>query len=401
MSVVENSENKRSASVKAAAIAAMATLWMASATSSGAPILTLFGTGVAANDASGQPMAVLADGVTDTHYQLISAPGGVNVGAPFVTIQNGYPFQGVDQGVWSPDGGRSKWISPQANENSYNGGAPNDPAGTYVYQTTFDLSGLDPSTARISGYITADNSLFSLTLNGVDTGMPGAGLGGNSYFTINHGFGAGKNVLQFFVNNDPPRHADPSGLRVEMAGSASPLPNRLPLAITHVGGGRGSYLPAFAAVPPDINGFTVSGLIAGDLEDTVRIVLAYTGNALTADDFANEDGFVSYATYAELSAAEPWLGLDLGGAGFPNFPVGTEFLVLTKGATDGIASVDFAGQQVPAGVTLLRAAAIPEPSCLGIALLAVTRGLGRRARRSRSMARRRNPKSEWSTDASR
>lgn len=140
-------------------------------------------------------------------------------------------------------------------------------------------------------------------------------------------------------------------------------PNRQTLTIVPVGSGaRGSYLPAFANVVPGTTGFTVTGLADGDLDDTVRIVLAYSGTALTAGDFADEEGFAAYGSYASLLSSEGWVGADIGSDSFASLPTGTEFLVLTKAATDGSATVDFTDNEVPGGVTLMRVGAIPEPS---------------------------------------
>ena len=87
------------------------------------PILSLFNTGVATNDANGNPATLIGDGAPDPHYAITSSPDGSGQAA--VTIQGAYPF-----GYWKADSTTSKWISPHANENSVNGGAQANQVGS-------------------------------------------------------------------------------------------------------------------------------------------------------------------------------------------------------------------------------------------------------------------------------
>jgi virginiamycin B lyase len=189
-----------------------------------AVIATLYNTGV---DNSGN---VLGGGMTDPHYTLNAAPSPDSAGPAYVVLQNGFPFDGH----WLSDGALSKWIAPHANENDVDGGGTTEPVGTYVYETTFSLNGFIPSTASISGQYAADNTLEQVLINGADAGVPaGSSTDFSNFhsFTISSGFVSGLNTLDFVVENipqpDPSNNAhNPSGLRVEMTGTAQQIPDQ-------------------------------------------------------------------------------------------------------------------------------------------------------------------------------
>jgi hypothetical protein len=179
------------------------------------PIL-LFNTGV------GTP------GTVDPHYSQTSPTF-----APlFITTSRPGSY------VTAPAG--SQWISFQPN------GSANVPAGTFGITTTFDLTGLIPGTATISGDLAADN-FAEIFLNGVDTGigttMNNPGGGGRTGFeqllpfTISSGFVPGVNTLTFELTNDPDRGTNPSDLLVaNLTGTAS-VPEPSTLALLALGGG--------------------------------------------------------------------------------------------------------------------------------------------------------------------
>ncbi len=177
--------------------------------------------------------SLLPDGAIDPHYTLVSSPDpGFPGPNAFVAQQGGWVW-----GYWVPDSATSKWISPATNPS-----ATQYPlTGNYVYQTTFDLTGLDPSTAQISGIWTTDNAGVDIILNGTSLGYttPDAAFAhfdGTHYaFTILSGFVDGENILQFVVHNDgTPR--SPTGLRVELSGSADPeVPEPATLALAGLG----------------------------------------------------------------------------------------------------------------------------------------------------------------------
>jgi hypothetical protein len=127
-------------------------------------------------------------------------------GTAYVTIDSTLPVNWLDNTV------TSRWISPQT---GYPTGGPKDAPGAYVYTTTFDLTGLDHTTAILSFFAAADNQVTSVLLNGVSQGIAFNGLSAFSgEFTIDGDFIAGVNTLVFNTVNGNTINT-PSGLRVE------------------------------------------------------------------------------------------------------------------------------------------------------------------------------------------
>jgi Bacterial Ig domain len=176
-------------------------------TAPGNTIPSLFNTGV---DWTG---TILTEGtIGDPHYALVSLPSGTTE-IRVRTSVGGWPIP-----PYIGDDSLSAWIGPNS-DSSLDG-----PVGVFVYRTTFDLCGFDPSTAQIDGQSSSDNESVDILLNGVSIGN-GANpqeLAFQSWtpFTMSVGFVAGVNTLDFIVNND----GGPTALRVEMSGTASPLP---------------------------------------------------------------------------------------------------------------------------------------------------------------------------------
>ena len=167
-------------------------------------ILALFNTGV---DATG---AALAGGSVDPHYKLIVSPDATFTGPDAIVTSQ------IAEGYWVPQSATAKWIAPSANQ-SYPGATPCNAAGTYAYRTTFDLTGFDPATVLITGQWGADNSGTAVRLNGVSLGLTAASYAPLTAFTINTGFVAGTNTLEFELLD----LGCPSGLRVELSGVAA------------------------------------------------------------------------------------------------------------------------------------------------------------------------------------
>jgi hypothetical protein len=151
-------------------------------------------------------------GSAELHYSLEGLVSPAIVSAPH------------EQWVAAPAG--SAWIGPSA-------GTVHDPSGDYTYTLAFDLTGLDPSTAVISGLFSTDN-YSNVLLNGNSTGIS---TGRWSYlgltpFTISEGFTADLNILEFVVNNEvTSARPNPTGLLVaDITGSAAALPLPIPAA---------------------------------------------------------------------------------------------------------------------------------------------------------------------------
>ena len=148
----------------------------------------------------------LGDGASDPHYSIVS-PSGPGI----VVSQSNIP------GDWLSNSSSSRWIWQQFD------GQPTNV--TRTFRTTFDLTGLNPSTASIAGTWAADNFLDQILINGVSIGtIPNNPAGSNfisfSPFNINSGFQAGINTLDFVVRDA----GFISGFRVgEISGTAQPI----------------------------------------------------------------------------------------------------------------------------------------------------------------------------------
>ena len=201
---------------KAILLAALGFLTVAIAPTAQAATITLFNTGV---DSAGVP---LPNGSLESHYSLVSVPSGGTTGIKVLTSVGGFPV-----GPWIGDNSTSAWIGPNTSQ-------ANGLGGLYDYQTTFSLTGLDASTASIIGQWSSDNAGVQIFLNGVDIGPVGNPYGTSSNysfqqwatFSINSGFVSGLNKLDFFVTNGNGSEDTfgPTGLRVEMTGMASAVP---------------------------------------------------------------------------------------------------------------------------------------------------------------------------------
>jgi hypothetical protein len=183
-------------------------------------ITSLFNTGV---DETG---AVLPnDTIGDPHYSIISAPAGSTTETRIITSEGGFPI-----GPYIGDNTSSRWIVPN------NVGYLNVPIGTYTYRTTFDLTGFDINTASITGQWSTDNDGLDILINGTSLGYTNSSeFLTFSPFSISSGFVEGNNTLDFIVNNAEGTGENPTALRVELTGEASPVP--VPAAVWLFGSG--------------------------------------------------------------------------------------------------------------------------------------------------------------------
>lgn len=175
----------------------------------GTTIPGLFNTGVGDNG------DLLASGAVDPHWRLVQSADPAFPGPDAIVLNDtGFPIP-----PWVTNGPASKWIAPQASQ------AVGNLPGDYHYQITFNLTGLNPSTAVIVGHWTSDNLGTYLLINGVATGVTSDGNFGalGNAFTISNGFLPGLNTLEFVVNNAGPG-TNPTGLRVQLSGTADSYP---------------------------------------------------------------------------------------------------------------------------------------------------------------------------------
>jgi len=132
--------------------------------------------------------------VIDPHYQIISSPNNNSYG-PDAHVEDETVFP-IVSGPWYANSATSKWIAPEFN-------TVNSLGGDYAYQTTFDLTGLLPETATISGYWASDNAGGDILLNGQVVSSGNAQFGSLTQFVIPPGspFVDGLNTLEFRLNN--------------------------------------------------------------------------------------------------------------------------------------------------------------------------------------------------------
>jgi hypothetical protein len=208
-----------------------ATITLTPSTSTTAAI-AIFNTGVVSKG------TLASDGSADSHYKLITSSDSTYPGPnAFVVTSNVFPI-----GPWLADGPSSKWIAPRTDAGAGNA------QGSYTYRTTFDLTGFTPASASLTGQFAADNSAI-IKLNGVTVGAASTGFSTFTSFTISTGFVAGVNTLDFVVTNDP-WTPNPTGLRVEIAGTASPASTSSAIAVFNTGVSSPGVLAADSSADP-------------------------------------------------------------------------------------------------------------------------------------------------------
>jgi hypothetical protein len=175
-----------------------------------AAVTGLFNTGV---DQDGN---VLAYGTADSHYALIDPDNLTAYAVAHVS-------------PWANPGSSARWIAPTVFNQT-------DPAGWYIYELKFDISGVSASNVSVSGKWATDNS-GEIWLNGVKMAERGStdsafeGFKVPVAFDLASGFVSGENTLQFKVYNYPQATGNPTGLLVtDMSATVVPAPGAILLA---------------------------------------------------------------------------------------------------------------------------------------------------------------------------
>jgi hypothetical protein len=172
----------------------------------------LFNTGV---NSLGNPLAA---GAVDPHYTLISSDDPAFPGPNALVTDSPLP------GGWTPNTPTAQWISPNAEQTPLDNGGPGtgNSVGTYIYDLPFNMTGLDPTQASITGSWAVD-TIGLIYLNGAYVGLT-TNLGGSSTPTpfsvpIGSNFGPGVNHLDFVVINAA---AGSTGMIVQGIGGNAP-----------------------------------------------------------------------------------------------------------------------------------------------------------------------------------
>ena len=193
---------------------------------------------------------LLSGGSLDGNWTLVSDPSGsvttpatphVTNGCTLFVICLSFPFT-----AWTGDTLQSAWISPRATESGQS-----DPSGEYIYQQTFNLTGLDPNSVIITGKWTADNYGY-IVVNGVQVTLGTSGNIANvpqqfknyTNFTLNSSnanFLSGINTIQFDVFNTTAGSPNITGLDVDiLSATAQTAPE--PTSLACLGSGLGALV---------------------------------------------------------------------------------------------------------------------------------------------------------------
>jgi len=165
----------------------------------------------------------LANGAVDTNYSFASTGGTATGTGGYGVVANGggFPFP-----YWIANTATSQWLAPSANQaESYDPSAD----GTYTWTLKFDLTGYAASSASFSGQWAADNRgelFFNGSLVSQTSGFPGY-QGHSAWsptFSVNSGFNAGVNTLEFHVLNLGQNGGNPTGLRTEFMSNVTAVP---------------------------------------------------------------------------------------------------------------------------------------------------------------------------------
>ncbi|HEY2154298.1 MAG TPA: PEP-CTERM sorting domain-containing protein [Isosphaeraceae bacterium] len=166
--------------------------------------IPIFNTGV---DATGAQLPV---DVADPHWTVVAGPGITTLQQAVVTDTQLY---------YAPQDTNSRWIWVNTDGDA-GAGSP------YTFRLTFDLTGFDPNTAKLSGAWGVDNN-GQIQLNGEDPVGSGTFALTNSEennfevlhsFTITGGFVAGINTLDFLATDT----GNPGALKVtDLIGAAT------------------------------------------------------------------------------------------------------------------------------------------------------------------------------------
>ncbi|HKS89214.1 MAG TPA: hypothetical protein VJR70_07220 [Stellaceae bacterium] len=291
-------------------------------------------TGVAAGIAIQAPAQTLnifstgngstTDGYADPHWVFTNAAGVTsnalvanNFGVDFYDGRNG-------DGAWVPDTAASAWLVDNT-ANAQSGGNP------LSFSTTFDLSGLDPATASLSGTWAVDDQAL-LELNGniiASLTAPGSNWNTSHAFSVSGSSGfflPGVNTLSVVLTSNDNFF---EGANVAISGSAAPavgstVTNSGAVAATGASG-TGIYLGSGGLVTnsgtvsalADSNSIGVNLVQGGTFVNDSGGIVQALGDAVVVSGAVGLAGTV--ANYGQIAGGGDGVVLKLPGAAASNY----------------------------------------------------------------------------------
>lgn len=188
---------------------------------------------------------VIAAGAQDPHWTLTASDD------PSYPGPAAYATTTIPSPPWVANDTYSKWLSPRSDETITDGGG-------YVYSTSFDLTGYDPTAVSIRGQILGDDQISWTKVNGT-TVAAATGTGFNAWadFEIapGEGFITGVNTVDIRAYS---LYYGPGGFRLNARlqapyrGTAWSIPGRIELEDFDIGG---KYIAWYDATAGNSAGF--------------------------------------------------------------------------------------------------------------------------------------------------
>ena len=192
-------------------------------------------------------VALVPNGYPDIHWSLISAPTGVAV--------PGIVYSNATTGTsWVPNSSTSQWVGPTPLANASN------PIGNYVYQASFDLTGLTVSTVSLSGYITAADTA-ALRING--NLIVNAGEDVTTFTVATSALVSGVNTIQVTVVKAG-SSSGPTGFQLNISGTATQTSTSTTVNVPIFPTGVFSFSDPSITPPPVVNVNSYLGLITSE-----------------------------------------------------------------------------------------------------------------------------------------